>query len=71
MGFTKGQFIRTYDDIIVKIGSNEQIGNIIAIVRTKLEAEYSVAKHKALVIAELREREYSDEVIEEWISFIE
>ena len=60
-----------YDDITVKIGSNDQIGNIIAIVRAKLGAEYSIAKHKTLVIAELREREYSDEVIEAWISFIE
>ena len=53
-----------YDDIIVKIGSNEQIGNIITIVRDKLGADYSVEKHRELVIAELKEREYSDEVIE-------
>jgi hypothetical protein len=50
----------------IKIKNSEQIGNIILIIKEKLELEnnYSVDKHKKLVIKELEERGYEKDVIE-------
>jgi hypothetical protein len=51
---------------------NEQIGNIIIMIKNKLELEnnYNTEKHKELAIKELKERNFSDEIIEEWIDYI-
>ena len=45
---------------------------IILIIKKQLELEnnYTTEKHKELVLKELKERDFNDEKIEEWISFI-
>ena len=63
-----------YDDRVkITIADNSQIGNIIALVKQKLEdnSEYTIYKHKELVRKELEEREYPRETIEEWLEYIE
>ena len=61
------------DDIEIYIGSNEQIGNIVVIVKEQLERtnEYTVERHRELVRTRLREMRYSEEVIKEWLEFID
>ena len=60
-----------YDDVEIKIGMNEQIGNIIVMIKEQLGKDYNIDHHKYLVRKELKEREYSENIIEEWISFID
>ena len=55
----------------IQIKDESQIGNIIVLVRDKLGDNYSVEKHKEEVEKELKERGYNEEVIEEWVSYIE
>ena len=58
----------------ITINDNEQIGNIVLLVKEKLEASvegYSPAKHRELVRVQLEERGYSTVVIEEWLEYIE
>ena len=59
-----------YDDVNVTINSSEQIGNIIVIVKERLESEnrYSIELHKDVVRKELIERNYPEETIEEWLN---
>jgi len=62
-----------FNDLIeIKISDNQQIGNIIVLVKNELELknDYTIEKHKQLVVDELRERGYDDKTIEEWIEFI-
>ena len=60
-----------YSELVnIKIGDNDQIVNIIILMKNQLGEEYSEEKHKRLVIKELKERGFSEEVIEEWIGFI-
>jgi hypothetical protein len=68
------------DRIKIQISDNEQIGNIIAIERNRLalldssflesEAEL-ISLLKTNVALALKERAYSDAVIQEWIEYIE
>ena len=58
------------DLVKIEIGGNQQIGNIIVIVRDRLMDNYSVEKHKEEVRIELEERGYTTDVIEEWIGYI-
>jgi Leucine-rich repeat (LRR) protein len=60
------------DLVEINISDNQQIGNIIIIKKRKLELEnnYSVEKHKELVIEELTERKFNDKIIKKWINFI-
>ena len=60
------------DLVKINISNNQQIGNIIIIIKEKLELEnnYSVEKHKELVIKELIERDFNEIIIKEWIDFI-
>ncbi len=63
-----------FDDLVsIRISDTEQIGHIIGQVKERLDAaeEYSVEKHKEMATEELEAREYSQEVIAEWIAFIE
>ena len=55
------------------IADNSQIGNIIVLVKQKLEdnSEYTIDKHKELVRKALKERDYPIETIEEWLEYIE
>ena len=60
--------------ITITINDNEQIGNIVLLVKEKLIASvegYSPAKHRELVRAQLEERGYTEDVIKEWIDYIE
>jgi hypothetical protein len=61
------------DLVKINIADNQQIGNIIILIKEKLKLEnnYSIEKHKELVIKELIERNFSKEIIEEWVLFIE
>jgi hypothetical protein len=60
------------DLINIHISDNQQIGNIIVIIKEKLELEnnYSIEKHKELVEKELKERNFNEKIIKEWIHFI-
>ena len=62
-----------FDDVEVKIGDNQQIGNIISLVRQQLEKKGEVNNNewKRLVTKELQERKYTKEEIETWTSYIE
>jgi Leucine-rich repeat (LRR) protein len=57
-----------YDDIQIHISNNEQISNIISVI---MRNESNIEKIKETFIKEMREREYSDEVINEWLGYIE
>ena len=59
--------------VSIQISENEQIGNIIIIIKEKLELtnSYTIGTHKELVIKELENRGYSKDVIDVWIGFIE
>ena len=56
-----------YDDITIQIGSNEQISNIIVMLKEKYEGNELVEQ----VRKEMEEREYDEETIEEWLTFVE
>jgi hypothetical protein len=67
------------DRIKIQISDNEQIGNIVAIERNRLfamgepditESEL-ISLLKTNVALALKERAYSDAVIQEWIEYIE
>jgi hypothetical protein len=63
-----------FDDLVsIKISDTEQIGQVIGQIKEQLETtnEYTVEKHREMATDELRAREYSQEVIAEWIGFIE
>ena len=63
-----------YSDCVnIHISDSEQIGNIIQIEKNKLEEtnEYSAEKHREMVTSELEIRNYSKEIIDEWVSYID
>ena len=63
-----------FDPLVnIQIADNEQIAQIIKVVRVGLEREnkYELKLHKKLVIEQLIERNYDNAVIEEWVSHIE
>ena len=59
--------------VSIQIADNEQIGQIIALVKEQLEKAnaYNVTDHRAKVQQELIDRGYSVNTINEWIAFIE
>ena len=59
--------------VVIKISDNEQIGNVISIIKTKLEEanEYTVERHKAEAGKRLQELGVKDEEIAIWLAFIE
>ena len=59
--------------VSINISDNEQIGNIIVIIKEKLELtnSYTIETHKELVINELENRGYTKDIIDTWIGFIE
>jgi Leucine-rich repeat (LRR) protein len=59
------------DRIVINISDKEQIGNIIVLIRNNLGNEYTVEKHKELVIKELKERGFNEEIINEYANYIE
>jgi len=56
-----------YDDITIQIGSNEQISNIIIMLKDKYEGNELVKQ----VRLEMEERDYDEKVIEEWLTYVE
>jgi len=63
-----------FDDLVsIRISDTEQIGQVIGMIKEQLETtnKYTVEKHRELASDELRAREYSEEIIAEWIGFIE
>ena len=61
------------DLVKINISDNQQIGNIIVLIKEKLKSQnnYSIEKHKEFVINELIERKFNKEIIDQWINFIE
>ena len=59
--------------VTIKISDNEQIGNIISLVKTQLEDnnEYTVARHKEIVRTRLEELGIVADEIETWLEYIE
>jgi hypothetical protein len=55
----------------IKIKYENQIGNIIVMVKNMLGKNYTIDKHKEIVIKELLEREYDEYIIDKWIEYIE
>ena len=55
----------------ININDSAQIANIIKIVATNLGDSYSVERHKNGVEKELKDRGYDDNVIREWLEYIE
>ena len=63
-----------FDELVqINISENEQIGQIIILVKEQLESQnmYSLEKHKEIVKEELTNRGYQNEIINEWINYIE
>ena len=63
-----------FDPLVnIQIADNEQIAQIIEVVRVSLEREnkYDLELHKELVREQLIERNYDNAVIEEWVLHIE
>jgi len=56
-----------YDDINIHIGSNEQISNIILMLKEKYEGEELVSQ----VRSAMEERDYDEDIIEEWLVFLD
>ena len=62
------------DELVsIHISDTEQIGNVIGLIKKNLEnkKEYTIERHREEVNNELGVRGYSEEVIAEWISYIE
>ena len=59
--------------VVININDGEQIGNIIILVKNKLEltGTYTVGQHKLEVEKELLERNYDIETIKTWLDYIE
>ena len=60
------------DNIKINISDNEQIGNIIILIKNKLieNNEYNLETHKKLVIKNLLEKKYDMEIINEWLDYL-
>ena len=61
------------DLVKINISDNQQIGNIIIIIKEQLgnNSNYTIEKHKELVKNELQERGYNENIINEWLDYIE
>ena len=54
--------------ISIKISDSNEISNIIIIAKNK---HTNIDDQKTYIIKELKEREYSDDIISEWLSYLE
>ena len=59
------------DIVKINISDNQQIGNIIIIIKEQLGDNYTIERHKELVKNELQERGYNEIIINEWLDYIE
>ncbi|NBS62562.1 MAG: hypothetical protein EBT26_11100, partial [Microbacteriaceae bacterium] len=63
-----------FDELVsIGISDNEQIGNIISLIKSQLEEKnaYTIEAHKEEATKRLRELGVKDEEIEAWLSYIE
>ena len=62
-----------YDDVEITIASNEQISNVITMVKRRLveAGTFTIDAWRNQVIQELQERNYEQATIDEWVAFIE
>jgi SOS response regulatory protein OraA/RecX len=58
-------------EILINISDSEQISQIVMLIRDQLGSEYTIEKHKELVLKELLERGFSSDKIDIWINSIE
>ena len=58
-----------YDDIKVNISDNEQIGNIIIVVKNQM-IDYDIDSHKRIVKERLEELGYDEDIINKWLEYI-
>ena len=58
-------------EIVITISDSEQISQIIILIKQQLGNEYTIEKHKELVLKSLLEREFSSDKIDTWIDSIE
>ena len=59
------------DLVKINIADNQQIGNIILLIKNQIKDNYSIEKHKELVIKELSDRGFNKEIIDEWLKYID
>ena len=59
--------------VTIGITNEEQIGNIIILIKTKLEenGSYTIENHQKMAKEELIERGYDKELVSEWVKYIE
>ena len=59
--------------VVIQIADNEQIGNVISVVKAQLDEkkEYTVERHKEEAKIRLQELRVKEEEIEVWLSYIE
>ena len=56
-------------EVIIHISDNEQISNLIIVTKDKI-IPYNSDEHKALFQKEMEERGYSQDIINEWLSYL-
>ena len=57
--------------VSIQIRDSEQISNLLFMIKDQLGSNYSVEKHKELLTEALKEREYDESTINDWVSYIE
>ena len=62
-----------YDDINIEIGDSEQLGNVVIAIRDTLmkTGKYTQEEHRKEVRKEFEEREVKENIIQEWLEFID
>lgn len=64
--------LNSFSNLInIEINDDSQIGNIILLVKNKLDSDYTVKEHRNQVRIELEERGYDINTINEWLEYIE
>ena len=56
-------------EVEIKISDNEQISNLVIVTKNKI-IPYNSDEHKALFQKEMKERGYSQDIINEWLSYL-
>ena len=56
-------------EVEIKISDNEQISNLVIVTKDKI-IPYNSDEHKSLFQKEMEERGYSQDIINEWISYL-
>ena len=56
-------------DVEIKISDNEQISNLVIVTKDKI-IPYNSDEHKALFQKEMEERDYTQDIIMEWMSYL-